>query len=58
MSPVHTLRFTSGEVASLRVALDPGAGSPASAPGLGPAVLAAQLLWRERMGGLACMPSR
>jgi hypothetical protein len=56
MSPIVTLRLEAREVAALRTALRPGPSGPAVAGQLGRAAVAAQLLWRARVGDLSRLP--
>ena len=57
MSPIAATGLTARELTALRTALAP-VGAVAAAPDLGRARIAAQLLWRERMGSLARTPAR
>jgi hypothetical protein len=57
MSPIAATGLTARELTALRTALAP-VGAAAAAPDLGRARIAAQLLWRERMGSLARTPAR
>jgi hypothetical protein len=57
MSPIAATGLTPRELTALRTALAPGRAA-AAAPELGRARIAAQLLWRERMGSLAHTPAR
>lgn len=58
MSPLITARFTPRELASMRIAVAPGRSEAGAAQDLGRAGIAAQLMWRERMGALARTPRR
>ena len=56
MSPLIAPRFTARELASMRLAVAPGRSEVAAARDLGRVGIAAQLMWRERMGALSRAP--